>query len=889
MKKFVKGLLVSGFAVALLAGCSNKGKSSECPQPEPAPVKDAWTSAEKELFKVIDLNELPFDFELSVDELTDEGVLYATSANEVSDEDVEAYADKLLENDVYTEYDAGTADGLTLDASALGFADDAELFQFSRPYKDDADYFATDVVTIGLDADNHLRVAAVEAYLPLYNYGAGITNGTRIYTLEFTSTEYGVIDFYNMYYGNVVASVTGGTYSQTVPTNRAAHPEVFTDETCGAFLNYGVTAPYFWGNPYSEEFKADYVVSFIKDLPDSGDPVSYSLSEFDAVLDRALALMEAETAPYEPVFDYDYGYVDDSDTPDYTKGVWFTYLDLAGFEITVTYSFEEASLSGKATNIINVEFEPVEFEAPIRARELTSVLGESISYDAQFQVGSGYYMSMLMVGESTEKYDADAAGLDIDIALYQTELVDLYQLQAWTWKDNAMGPGVGAYVESLTFYDNYYVQEDLYLFEQEISGKTYWVLGIMGQELTANQLATGYAQYLNMGVSQGVAYGLISNAQASSYYNSFTYVMNICSAASEVNQLFEASKEVLYELFGVEEVVDNYFRLDEADLADYEGLYDAVTEKYEAVYEDLFNDYYFFRYLAYDLAYLDYYVEMAAGYVRTACEADFADILVLYEIVEDNYDVEEWTEIEDAVSAFNLNDCYNSDECYDKMEEFCEDILEDVETWEEKYSRLLAAYKAAYPASREAEFDPADWLAICNALEAFETALANATSAAEARAAYEDAEYVIDSTYTILEKYKQSKLDELETSYSMYSSADYMSEDWELLEQAKLDGVTAILGAADEEGVDAALTNAQGAMAAVVTKATRISDAKDAFDTWYAANVDESKYSDANREVLHGIIQDCKDAYDAATSNADIETAFAAAQAAIADVPEETI
>lgn len=897
MKKFVKGLLVSGFAVALLAGCSNKGKSSssECPQPQPAPVKEEWSAMETRLFELTGIGELPFDYQLSLENLDDTGILYATSASEVTEDDVDTYADKLLEGDVYSQYDAGTQDGLSLDVSALGFDQDAQMYQFYRPYQDKEASFFADVVTIGLDEDSHLRVAAVSAYLPLYAYaGPGLSNGTGIYTLKFTHSEYGVIDFYNMYYGEIVASTTGGNFSQTVPTARAAHPEIVTDVTCGAFANSAVMAPYFYGNTESDQFQANYSIFYIKALDDETGPESYTTSEFGSVITQAMEYMAQETYPYAPEQDWDWGYVneeEEGEDPDPTKGIWFDYLDLGGFSVTVTYSLQEVSLGGKPANVIAVEFEPSEFELPVRGREMASALGESISYDAQYvsaYEAAGYYISQGLLGEVTEEYDAEAAQLDIDQALYQSEYVGIDQLMNWRQTSAT------AYQEALTFDGEVKVTGAIFLEQYTPAGsdKTYWTFTVQFQQRTVAEVANGYASYINYGINQAMSAGLIT-----SYADLYAWqgVPSLLAASASVKDLevtMSTAASAWVELVGVEDLFDILNRLDPDDFVD-EGesttraeAWEAIMDAYDEVEVDLSNNLYVFRYLIGDCATLYEAVEAGVQPIRDAYAGTFADDLASEGIVADNYDDDDWTQISAGIASFNYDSCFSSSECEDQFADFVEAVNNNFKQWKEKYQDLMDALQAEY-ANREEEYEASDWTSLQSILSTGATDVAAAIEAdnkVDAITAYETARDGAAAIPTKLDTYKEEAKTLLDNAYAAYDVANYFSADWDELLEAYSANYAAIDTATSEAAVDQIEQAAEAAMAAVKTAAERKADGKDELDA-YVGSLDQEKV-EAHAAAVEEAVLEAKNDIDAASDKDSIDSIISFAKEQIAAIIE---
>jgi len=900
MKKFVKGLLVSGFAVALLAGCSNKGKcsSSECPQPQPAPVKEEWSAMETRLFELTGIGELPFDFELSLEDLDDTGILYATSASEVTEDDVDTYADKLLEGDVYFEYDAGTQDGLSLDVSALGFDEDAQKYQFYRPYQDKETSFFADVVTIGLDEDSHLRVAAVSAYLPLYAYfGPGLSNGTGIYTLEFTDSEIGVIDFYNMIYGEIVTSTTGGNFSQTVPTTRAAHPEIVTDATCGAFANSAVMAPYFYGNTESDSFQANYSIFYIKALDDETGPESYTASEFGSVISQAMEYMAQETYPNAPEQDWDWGYVnEEGEDPDPTKGIWFDYLDLGGFSVTVTYSLQEVSLGGQAANVIAVEFEPSKFELPVRGREMASALGESISYEAQYlsdYEAMGYYISTGLLGEVTDEYNAEAAQLDIDRALYQSEYVGIDQLRNWRQTSAT------AYQEALTFDGEIRVTGGVVLQQYTPTGsdKTYWTFTVQLSQRTVAEVASGYANYINYGINQAISAGIISSGSADFY--AWKGVPSLLAASASVTDLevtMSTAASAWAQLVGVEDLLDLVSRLDPDDFVD-EGesttradAWEAIMDAYSEVEVDLSNNLYIFRFLIGDCMTLYTAIEDGVQPIRDAYAGTFADDLADVGIVADNYDDDDWTQISAGIASFNYDSCYSSSECDAQFSKFVAAVNNNFKQWKVKYQLLMDSLLDEY-ADRQEEYEATDWTSLQTILstgaEAVEAAI-EADNKVDTITAYETARDDAALVPTKLDTYKAARKAEFESFFTTtYNNANYFSDDWSNEGQTGVQdiysaAVPAIETATSKDAVDAVIASAKDSMDAVKTAAERKQDGKDELDA-YVGSLDQEKV-EAHAAAVEAAVADAKDDIDAASDKDSIDSIISLAKEQIAAI-----
>ena len=195
MKKLVKCLLASGLLVGMLSACtpqkdcscdptSDQPASSEAPSssevpsssssetpvpPEPQPEpKTEWTRAEELVFGQYKIEVLPFASELSIEDATD-GVVLATSKEEATTDDVDAYV-ALLEEEVteegdncYVAINDYLIGGYTQDLELLGFDLDAsDVYQYLREFDPslDTEYRYQNLVSVGINEDGLLQVAS---------------------------------------------------------------------------------------------------------------------------------------------------------------------------------------------------------------------------------------------------------------------------------------------------------------------------------------------------------------------------------------------------------------------------------------------------------------------------------------------------------------------------------------------------------------------------------------------------------------------------------------------------------------------------------------------------------------------------------------------------------
>ena len=328
MKKLVKCLLASGLLVGMLSACtpqkdcscdptSDQPASSEAPSssevpsssssetpvpPEPQPEpKTEWTRAEELVFGQYKIEVLPFASELSIEDATD-GVVLATSKEEATTDDVDAYV-ALLEEEVteegdncYVAINDYLIGGYTQDLELLGFDLDAsDVYQYLREFDPslDTEYRYQNLVSVGINEDGLLQVASATVCLPLFTGWEGIVGGgMEAYPLLFESSSGREVDFMATQYSMVFSAMLAE--SMEIAANampfapEIVHPEIVKEQTYGVSYNPALQAPYFLSNIYSSYYdQSEFIIWFLN--TDGENPVSYTQEQLDTLIETVKA------------------------------------------------------------------------------------------------------------------------------------------------------------------------------------------------------------------------------------------------------------------------------------------------------------------------------------------------------------------------------------------------------------------------------------------------------------------------------------------------------------------------------------------------------------------------------------------------------------------------
>ena len=833
MKKFVKGLLVSGFAVALLAGCSNKSKSSECPVCPPVPepeTKNAWTDEELEILDYYYHDEIPFACELSLEGVED-GVLYAVSKDEVSDEDLLAYDDMFQEDGHFKIYNVGpVTGGLSLDVGELGFDLSGDVFQYYRPYMDEAGYSLTRFYTIGLNEDGHLQVAMSASLTPLFSLSNGKIGTGGLYSMLFDDEgeEFNFLNEYYIWAANSNVSSQAGSPSYCDPfyyLTKYVFPDLLVKETdtathytLGSYDSLAAYAPFTSGNVLSEEFDSKFSITLM-DFDVAGNKLSdfYTEDDFEGVLDWFDAFVDAG------VFELlDSSYEVGEHGPEASMLV----KDPDGFTSEFTVSFLTYGEGEDVETYLEFGYELVDFKLPSYGIYVADAILESINPNYSYsslQVQTDSYSQRTVMGyiayEATETYTmADAVEDAID-AIVENGIAKEYELEY-------LVPEEGELVIFASYLqDPIESTITVYCYPYVISGTNAIVTQVMVQERNA----------------LGTYYGADGQLLRDYYTAIMEWIYDDYSVyISQYTQPALADINAMAAMVNAGSLVG----LDAAIAAGFENLDGINNLKSGGV--GLLD--YLFGFEIDETTGVVTWTGVYSEYVVGTAET--------FSQYEENFTPEDWetfNELYDAVKACEDNDPSSSD-FYAKLVTSLYELF-TFENTVTPWSDQAAAYLAEKWTFQESDYSAENWATI----QAIYNAIPEQWSRSDFKQVVDGAVALANAVPTKLQEYKSAKLTALETLFNGYNQEDYYEEGWAELTAAYADGQTAINAATSEAEVDTAYGACKDAMDAVPTKAE--------VDTYRTSRLDDLEiafhgYADSYEEQS-STYQAIKAAYDA--------------------------
>ncbi len=335
-----------------------------------------WSAAEKTLMGDALLYEIPYFIGLeayqngkesiiSTEEDPDYDFLWveASSAYDDADEDdVDAYADMIEEivvldgegNPVlddgetiqaWNSYALGQGRKYSDDVEELGFDTKGPVYQYARWYADNSDYYAYQVLTVGLSKDSKLLIAST---ITSVGYASDFMGQPSPYYLAGNTTQSGEWDNWNNYFLPVMEEIESHAYgapSTASYFSQIAFPTIVkrTDDFDGGTLlliatNSCVTSPYEHSYYYGDA-DSDFELIFVNTDPDG--VVAYT----DADLTAMLSVYDASQITAEE---------------DGSKTV---AIDADGLEIYVNYYISQSS----GYLWIDIDFGEFNVEKPIHA------------------------------------------------------------------------------------------------------------------------------------------------------------------------------------------------------------------------------------------------------------------------------------------------------------------------------------------------------------------------------------------------------------------------------------------------------------------------------------------------------------------------------------------
>ena len=869
MKKFVKGLLVSGFAVALLAGCSNKSKSSECPVCPPVPepeTKNAWTDEELEILDYYYHDEIPFACELSLEGVED-GVLYAVSKDEVSDEDLLAYDDMFQEDGHFKIYNVGpVTGGLSLDVGELGFDLSGDVFQYYRPYMDEAGYSLTRFYTIGLNEDGHLQVAMSASLTPLFSLSNGKIGTGGLYSMLFDDEEGEEFNFLNEYYiwaaqSNVSSQAGSPTLANpfyyltkyVFPDLLVKETDTATHYTLGSYDSLAAYAPFTSGNVFSDEFDSKFSIT-LADFDVAGNKLSnfYTEEDYQGVLDWFDAFINAGI--FEVV---DASMEEGEHGPEASMLVKDTY----GFTSEFTVSFLTYGEGEDVETYLEFDYELVDYKLVASAPFVADAFLEEI--DSSFDVSTMQISANQVTGEYTakgyiayaesENYTLTDALEDVVDTFKETGIAKEYELTFEAaaeddiyvtayYKDDTTEvtleanvfafvidntPAIVTYVTATdrNAVGTYLYGEDVELLSNYYTAVNYWLNDSYGPYITNYVKSAKAAIDAELGMARFGNLAGLDNLVISGF-EALNAINGITQSGNFLDQLFGCTVDVT-----TGEIT-------------WTGTYSSTIFQYAAQYIE--NEEY---YTPEDIDKIKeaYGLGVKGAYLGKTNHRYYAYILIA---------------------------CQQLDQ-----------LMESIVPWSDQANAYLAE-KWTY---QESDYSEENWATI----QALYAAIPEQWSRSDFKQVVDGAVALADAVPTKAEEelaaYKQERLAALNTLFAGYQEADYYEADWTALNTAYTDGQTAISAATDKDGVDSAYGACKDAMDAVPTKAaieaertTKLSELDAAF-----AGYNESDYSEDNWAILVQAYNDGKDAINSAMSIEAIDSACEEAKAAMANVLPE--
>lgn len=926
MKKFVKGLLVSGFAVALLAGCSNKGKSCEPCPPVPEPeTKKAWTDEELEILNSYYHDEIPFACELSLEGIED-GVLYAVSKDEVSDEDLLAYDDMFQEDGHFSIYNVGpVTGGLSADVGELGFDLSGDVFQYYRPYKDEAAYSLTRFYTIGLNEDGHLQVAMSASLTPIFSHSNGKIGTGGLYSMLFDDKDGEEVNLLNEYYiWAAQSNVSQQAHSPTLadpfvyltkyvfPDLLVKKTDTATHYTLGAYESLAAYAPFTSGNILSDEFDSKFSIT-LADEDVAGDKLSnfYTEEDYQGVLDWFEKFINAG------VFE-----VVDASMEEGEHGPKASMLvkDTFGFTSEFTVSFLTYGEGEAVETYLEFGYELVDYKLAAQAPLVADAFLEEIS--PSYDVSKLQISSSQITGEYTAKgYIAYAESEDYTLTDALEDVVDAFK-ETGVAKEYELTFEAAAeddiYVTAYYKDDTTEVTLEVEVFPYEIQGKPAIVTYVTAKDRNAVgtylygedvELLSNYYSAINYFLN--ASYGsyitnYVKSAKAAidaelgmarfgnlagldnlviSGFEALNGINNIVQSGNFLDLLFGCTVDVTTgEITWTGQLSSSIFASAKSFMENEENYtpedIDALTEAYGLGVKGAYLGKANHRYYAYIIVACQQLRELMTSIVPWSDQAA-AYLAGKWTYQQSDYSDENWATIQ------ALYDAIPGQWTRSDFKEVVDGAVKLADAVPTKAEEELAAYKVdklaalqtAFAGYQEADYYGEGWTALNTACEQGQNAINAATDKDGVDAAYNACVAAMDAVPTKAEvdAERTAKLTELDAAFAGYHESDYSEDNWAILVQAYNDGKVAINDATTIEAIDSACENAKAAMADVLPEAyktTKVNELQAAYD---AKTGGGKQYSEDDQAAMDKILADAKDAVNNGSSKAAVDTLVATA------------
>ena len=279
-----------------------------------------WTDEEKALFASDLIYELPYfpGFELKEGGIADPnnpdkkvGWYEARTDVACTADDLDAYADAI--ESIKTSDDKIAWQGIPLvqsktgytdDVDLLGFAEDSDVWQYTRQYGDANKYNYSQVVSIGLDPEGKLLMVTTICNFPYRGYGYE-GKGYNVWQEDQSGDPFNLVEEIYFEFMDTRAVETFdavGGYTDGLET-----PE-FADDSYAYYFCDACNAPYLLANAYSDFYDiATCALVFGK-----GDDVDYTEADLTAYLnkyrDRGIEVVEDSTTYTVTVYDMEFVY-----------------------------------------------------------------------------------------------------------------------------------------------------------------------------------------------------------------------------------------------------------------------------------------------------------------------------------------------------------------------------------------------------------------------------------------------------------------------------------------------------------------------------------------------------------------------------------------------------
>ena len=245
---------------------------------------------------------------------------------------------------VYEQY-------LTDDVDLLGFDENSDVIQFARWMNDEPAYFAFQIMSIGLDPEDHLLVAVTEAAAPLAGYGVGSGGGFYAKGVD-EGEEYDMVKELDSLhiYGSMFTF--GPASIAQHPINLVQYPN-YDDKTVVFVESEAYWNPYIYANLYSHFYDTTcYTYSF-----QSRGTTAYAATD--------LATIKAK---------YDASVIDE----ELEDGSFSVILEQDGFALSVGYSFDSQYKT------IDVQFETLSYDFLFRSDMVASEIIDNLTFEAYY-------------------------------------------------------------------------------------------------------------------------------------------------------------------------------------------------------------------------------------------------------------------------------------------------------------------------------------------------------------------------------------------------------------------------------------------------------------------------------------------------------------------------